>query len=103
MRRESGRDRSRADEANDRRRDGRHDRAPPNPGTWLLSTALQTVVAVVGLVIVLFALGRAVGVDLLGAAAGALSTHTGQWLAIALVALLAMSAAVRTLRYARAP
>lgn len=38
---------------------------------------MQTAVAVVGMAVVLFALGQAVGIDLLGAAAQALATQTG--------------------------
>lgn len=63
---------------------------------------MQTLIAVVGLVVVLFALGRAVGVDLLGMVAQAVSTQTGQWLAIAFVALLVMGAAMRAMAYTRA-
>ncbi|ADB59974.1 hypothetical protein Htur_1082 [Haloterrigena turkmenica DSM 5511] len=76
--------------------------APP-PGRWLLSTVLQTVVAVIGLGVVLYALSRAFGIDLLGMTAAALATQTGQWIAIAVVALIAMSAAMRAVRFARAP
>ncbi|NUC72921.1 hypothetical protein HTZ84_11465 [Haloterrigena sp. SYSU A558-1] len=76
--------------------------APP-PGRWLLSTVLQTVVAVVGLAVVLYALSRAFGIDLLGMTAAALATQTGQWIAIAVVALIAMSAAMRAVRSVRAP
>lgn len=63
---------------------------------------MQTLIAVVGLVVVLFALGRAVGVDLLGMVAQAVSTQTGQWLAIAFLALLVMGAAMRAMAYTRA-
>jgi hypothetical protein len=45
----------------------------------------------------------ALGVDLLGMLAEALSTQAGRWLAIAVVILLVTSAAVRALGYARAP
>lgn len=63
---------------------------------------MQTLIAVVGLVVVLFALGQAVGVDLLGMVAQAVSTQTGQWLAIAFLALLVMGAAMRAMAYTRA-
>lgn len=52
---------------------------------------------------VLFALSMAFGVDLFGMLAQALSTQTGQWLAIAFVILLLTGAAVRALSYVRAP
>lgn len=98
---------------NDRRRSRETSRAerPPEeprepragPGAWLTSTVLQTAVAIVGLVAVLFALSMALGVDLLGMLAQALSTHTGQWIAIAFVALVLTGAAMRALSYTRAP
>lgn len=73
------------------------------PAAWLTSTVLQTAVTVVGLAAVLFALSMAFGVDLFGMLAQALSTQTGQWLAIAFVILLLTGAAVRALSYVRAP
>lgn len=103
MSRQSGSDRPRDDARGDDPSTDRRTEPEPNPGTWLVSTTLQTVVAVVGLVVVLFALGRAFGVDLLGTITAALTTQTGQWLAVAIIALLVMSAAMRTMRYTRAP
>jgi hypothetical protein len=81
--------------------DGRGRR--PEGGVWFTSTILQTLVAIIGLIGVLFALSMALGVDLLGMLADALSTQTGQWLAIAFVVLMVTAAAVRALSYARAP
>lgn len=103
MTQRSSGDRGHADDRGDRRGDGRPEEPGTRAGAWFLSTTLQVVVAVIGLVVVLFALGQAVGVDLLGITAQALSTQTGQWLAVAVIALLAMSAAMRTMRYATAP
>ncbi|MCU4741837.1 hypothetical protein OB955_21190 [Halobacteria archaeon AArc-m2/3/4] len=98
---------------NDRRRsreESRAERPPEEPrepragfGAWLTSTVLQTAVAVVGLVAVLFALSMALGIDLLGMLAQALSTQAGQWIAVAFVVLLLTGGAIRTLSYARAP
>ncbi|UTF53572.1 hypothetical protein [Natronosalvus rutilus] len=68
-------------------------------GAWAASTALQTAVAVVGLTIVLFALGQAFGVDLLGVIAGALGTQVGMWLAIAFIVLLFTGAALRAVSF----
>ncbi|MGQ3720680.1 hypothetical protein [Natrialba aegyptia] len=70
-------------------------------GAWLLSTAVQTIVVLGGLAVALFALGQAVGADLLGLIGGALTTHTGQWLAVAFIALLVISTALRAMRYTR--
>lgn len=68
----------------------------------MASTAAQTVIALVGLVVVLFAVGQAVGVDLLGMVGEALATHTGQWLAVAVIALILVTAALRAMSYTRA-
>lgn len=73
------------------------------PGAWFTSTLLQAAVVVVGLVALLFALSMAFGVDLLGMLGDALSTQTGQWLAIAVVILVVTGAAVRALSYVRSP
>lgn len=70
---------------------------------WLTSTLMRTLVAIIGLIAVLFALSMALGVDLLGMVAQALTTQTGQWLAIAVVVLLLTGMAMRALSYARTP
>lgn len=75
----------------------------PGPGAWLASRLLQTAIAIVGLVAILFALSMALGVDLFGMLAEALSTRTGQWIAIAFVILLVTGVAIRSLSYVRAP
>lgn len=91
-----------------KRRESKEERPPEEgepragPGTWLMSTAMQTLIAVVGLVVVLFALGRAFGIDLLGMVGDALATQTGQWIAIAVLALILMGAAMRAITYTRA-
>lgn len=71
------------------------------PGAWIASTLVQTMIALVGLVVVLFAVGRAFGVDFLGMLGDALTTHTGQWLAIASVALIVVVATLRAMRLRR--
>lgn len=98
---------------NNRRRtdeESRAEKPPDEPrdrragfGAWLASTILRTLVAIVGLVAVLFALSMAFGIDLLGMLGQALATQTGQWIAIAVVVLLLTGAAMRGLRYIRAP
>jgi hypothetical protein len=72
------------------------------PGAWMASTAVQTIVMLVGLVVVLFAVGQAVGADLLGMVGDALATHTGQWLAVAVLTLILVIAALRALSFTRA-
>lgn len=64
---------------------------------WFAESTLRIVMAVVGLVLVLFALGQAAGVDLLGMLADALATRVGRWLAIAFFGLLLVVIAMRGL------
>ncbi|WP_435360361.1 hypothetical protein [Haloarchaeobius sp. DFWS5] len=66
---------------------------------YLATTAVRFGVAMIGLVLLLFALGQAFGANLLGAFADALSTQTGQWLVVAFFALLLIGAAERGLSY----
>ena len=68
--------------------------SPPRP-PWLYRfvrdrTGQSTTI---GVVLLLFALGQAVGLPFLELAAGALSTQTGQWLAVAFFAVLLIGAA----------
>ncbi|TYL40611.1 hypothetical protein CV102_03315 [Natronococcus pandeyae] len=72
------------------------------PGAWMASTVVQTIVVLVGLAVVLFAVGQAVGADLLGMVGEALATHTGQWLAVAVIALIVVGAALRAMSLTRA-
>ncbi|MDL5360894.1 hypothetical protein [Halalkalicoccus sp. NIPERK01] len=58
---------------------------------------------VLGTVLLLFALGRAFGLDLLGAVADFLATETGRWLAVAFLALVLISVAASGWRYRRPP
>lgn len=65
---------------------------------WLASTAVRTVLVVVGVVVVLFALGQLVGLDLLGLIAEVLSSELGRWLLIAGFGLLLIGLAQRGFR-----
>ncbi|WP_266076724.1 hypothetical protein [Haladaptatus caseinilyticus] len=65
---------------------------------WLAKTGLMSGLAVIGFVLLLFALGQAVGFDLLGLFAEAVSSQTGRWLVVALFALLLIGVAERGLR-----
>ncbi|PSP76708.1 hypothetical protein BRC86_00055 [Halobacteriales archaeon QS_3_64_16] len=65
---------------------------------WFASTALRATLAVVGVVVLLFALGQLVGIDLLGLAAEALSSELGRWSLIAVFGLLLIGLAQRGFR-----
>ncbi|RDI72389.1 hypothetical protein [Halopelagius longus] len=71
-------------------------------GALFASAALRWGLAVAGFVLFLFAIGQAVGLDLLGMFAEALSTETGRWLLVAVFALFLIGVArrgiVRTFR-----
>lgn len=56
--------------------------------TWFAASTLRLGLAVVGFIVLVFALGRAAGVDIFGALADALGTEVGRWLAVALFGLL---------------
>lgn len=62
---------------------------------WFAMSALRIALVLVGLVIVLFALGQAVGVDLLGTITDALGTQLGRWLVVAFFGLVLIVVAVR--------
>ena len=62
------------------------------------ASVLRIAVGLVGIVLVLFALGRAFGVDLLGAVGEFFATPTGQWIAVAFVGLLLVALAAGGLR-----
>ena len=62
------------------------------------ASVIRIAVGLVGIVIVLFALGRASGVDLLGAVGEFLATPTGRWIGVAFVGLLLVALAVGGLR-----
>ncbi|PSP54777.1 hypothetical protein BRC82_08565 [Halobacteriales archaeon QS_1_67_19] len=63
------------------------------PGGWFAHAATRWALALIGLFIVLFAIGQAFGVPLLGWVAEALASPTGQWLIVAFVGLLIVFAA----------
>lgn len=56
--------------------------------TWFAASTLRLGLAIVGFIVLVFALGRAAGVDFFGALADALGTEVGRWLAVALFGLL---------------
>lgn len=64
-------------------------------GAWFAETTARTGLALIGLVLLLFALGQAIGVDLLGAVAEALTSQTGRWLVVAFFAVLLIVGAAK--------
>lgn len=78
--------------------------APPEGGrgrrfsAWFASATVRLGVGIIGFVLLLFALGQAFGVDLLGLFADALESETGRWLVVAFFALLLIAAAQKGLR-----
>lgn len=64
---------------------------------WLAASAVRLAVGFVGLVLLLYALGQAVGVPLLELTADVLSTQTGRWLVVAAFAAALIGLAQRGL------
>lgn len=62
---------------------------------WIASTAVRAGLTVIGVVLLLFALGQAVGLPLLELVTAALTSQTGQWLVVAFFAVLLIGAAQR--------
>lgn len=62
---------------------------------WFANATVRLGLTLIGLVLLLFALGQAFGLPLLDVVADALTTHTGAWLAVAFFALLLIVAAQR--------
>jgi hypothetical protein len=61
----------------------------------MASTAIRAGLTLVGIVLLLFALGQAVGLPLLELVTQALTSQTGQWLVVAFFAVLLIGAAQR--------
>lgn len=63
--------------------------------SWFATTAVRTGLTAIGVVLLLFALGQAVGLPLLELAAEAVTSQTGRWLVVAFFAVLLIAAAQR--------
>lgn len=61
----------------------------------LTQSILRIGLAILGFVLLLYALGQAIGIDLIGEMAAFFATSTGQWLAVAFFALLLILLSVR--------
>jgi|GEM_PF-2830196 len=90
----------------DRRREGDRERSPEadeqregveGATEWFASAAVRIGLTAIGVVLLLFALGQAVGLPLLEIATGALTSQTGQWLVVAFFAVLLIGAAQKGL------
>lgn len=64
-------------------------------GELFAGAALRWGLGIAGFVLFLFAIGQAVGLDLLGMFADALNTETGRWLLVAVFALFLIGVARR--------
>lgn len=64
-------------------------------GEWFAVSTLRIALATAGFVILLFALGQAVGFDLLGAIVDALTSQLGRWLVVAFFAVVLIAVAAR--------
>ncbi|WP_372910847.1 hypothetical protein [Salinigranum sp.] len=71
-------------------------------GELFASAAVRWGIGVAGFVLFLFALGQAVGLDLLGMFAEALGSQTGQWLVVAVFGLFLVAVARRGIGTLRA-
>lgn len=94
-------ERTTSDTTDDRRQSG--SAAERSAGALLTRTILRIGLAVLGLALLLFALGQAFGVDLLGPAVELLTTGTGRWIGVALLALVLISVATSGWRRRRPP
>ncbi|MEM4781945.1 MAG: hypothetical protein QXG03_10355 [Halalkalicoccus sp.] len=91
-------------ETGDTRETRRAERAPEESATSFFARGIVRMgLVLIGTVLLLFALGQAFGVDLLGTVADFLTTQTGQWLAVAFFALVLISVAIGGWRYRRPP
>ena len=68
---------------------------PADTADWFASVTLRTGVILIGFVLLLFALGQAVGFPLLDLFIGAVTSPTGRWILVAVFALLLIAAASR--------
>lgn len=77
--------------------------AEESASALLTRTILRIALAVFGIVLLLFALSQAFGVDLLGPAVEFLATETGRWIVVALLAFVLISVAASGWRRRRPP
>lgn len=89
----------RGDDRRGDERQGDHAAADPGhaerAGEYFAESTLRVSLAIVGFVLLLFALGQAIGIDLLGFIVDVLNTRMGRWLIVAFFAILLIALAVR--------
>lgn len=73
--------------------ESQHDDDVESATQWFATTAVRAGLTIIGVVLLLFALGQAVGLPLLELTASALTSQTGQWLVVAFFAVLLIGAA----------
>lgn len=88
------REEPREDERRDEDRRGREPRRE-GPAEWFATSAVRIGVAIVALVLLLFAVGRIADVPLLSTIGDVLDSEIGVWLIVALFALLLLGLAAR--------
>lgn len=87
-------DRERSDRSDQQRSDRTaQQRDGVAASAWFANTAVRSGLTVIGIVVLLFALGQAVGLPLLELATDALTSETGQWLVVAFFAVILIGAA----------
>lgn len=64
---------------------------------WFANTAVRAGLTIIGVILLLFALGQAVGLPLLDLVTDAVTSQTGQWLVVAFFAILLIAAAQKGL------
>lgn len=70
---------------------------PAGATGWFASAALRTGLIIIGFVLLLFALGQAVGFNLLDLVIDAVTSPMGRWIVVAIFALLLIAVAGRGL------
>lgn len=66
------------------------------PSKWIANTAVRMGLTIIGVFLLVFALGQAFGLPLLELTIDALTSQTGRWLVVAFFALLLIGAAQRS-------
>lgn len=77
--------------------DQRTDDTVESATQWFATTAVRVGVTLIGVVLLVFALGQAVGLPLLELLTAALTSQTGQWLVVAFFAIMLIGAAQKAI------
>ena len=82
----------------DRERRERDDRRSEEAVEAIASSTIRIGLAILGILLLLYAVGQAVGVDALGMVSSALDTPEARWLVVAFFALVLIAVALRGFR-----